>query len=101
MKLKFAPALIAPLLLLAACEDDAGQVDTSETGGKAEGEVLGGTISDDMLPLEELTSTSPPAERISTASDGSAASDGGDETAETQEAEASSEAPAPEPATEE
>ena len=101
MKLKFAPAFIAPLLLLAACEDNAGQVDTSETGGKAEGEVLGGTISDDMLPLEELTSTSPPAERISTASDGSAASDGGDETAETQEAEASSEAPAPESATEE
>ncbi len=101
MKLKFAPALIVPLLLLAACEDDAAQVDTPETGGKAEGEVLGGTISDDMLPLEELTSTSPPAERTSTSSGSSAASDAGDEPAETPEAEAPSEAPAPESATEE
>ena len=101
MKLKFAPALIAPLLLLAACEDDAGQVDTSETGGTAEGEILGGTISDDMLPLEELTSTSPPAERTATSAGGSAAPDTGDEAAETQEAEASSEAPAPEPESEE
>ena len=101
MKLKLAPVLVAPLLLLAACEDEAAQVDTSATGGKAEGEVLGGTISDDMLPLEELTSTSPPAERTATSAGSSAASDAGDETAETQEAEASSEAPAPETEAEE
>ena len=101
MKLKLAPVLVAPLLLLAACEDEAAQVDTSATGGKAEGEVLGGTISDDMLPLEELTSTSPPAERTPAASGGGAADETGEEPAETQEAEASSEAPAPEPAAEE
>ena len=47
-------------LLLSACEDTA-STEEAEQGGKAEGEVLGGAISDDMLPLEELTSQSPPA----------------------------------------
>lgn len=98
MNLKLLPALTIPLLLLAACEDDAGEVDTSATGGKAAGEVLGGTISDDMLPLEELKSTSPPAARSSGeagAADGDDADEDG-EGAETPEAEAPSEAPAPE-----
>ena len=92
---------IAPLLLLplAACGDDAPAVDTSQTGGKAAGEILGGTISDDMLPLEELTSTSPPAPRASGAPGSGAAgggSDAGDAAAtESEEAEAPEEAPAP------
>lgn len=55
--------LAAPLLILTACEEEAPQAVSSETGGEAAGEILGGTISDDMIPLEELTSTSPPAER--------------------------------------
>lgn len=59
-------ALLAiPLSLsLAACEDtDAPDAANGEEGGKAEGEVLGGTISDDMIPLEEIRSQSPPANR--------------------------------------
>lgn len=55
-----------PLLVLTACEEEAPAVVASETGGEAAGEILGGTISDDMIPLEELTSTSPPAERETT-----------------------------------
>lgn len=92
---------IAPLLLLplAACGDDAPAVDTSQTGGKAAGEILGGTISDDMLPLEELTSTSPPAPRASGAPGSGAAGDGSDAgdaaATESEEAEAPEEAPAP------
>lgn len=55
-----------PLLVLTACEEEAPTTVASETGGEAAGEILGGTISDDMIPLEELTSTSPPAERETT-----------------------------------
>ena len=56
--------LAAPgLLLLAACGDSEPEAATDEQGGEAAGDVLGGTISDDMLPLEELQSQSPPAER--------------------------------------
>ncbi|MGB3470673.1 MAG: hypothetical protein WBA51_07625 [Erythrobacter sp.] len=50
---------------LVACGDEAapeGQA-PAELGGEVAGDVLGGTISDDMLPLDALTSQSPPAER--------------------------------------
>ena len=52
------PMLAVPLVALAACN----QADESQApvGGKAEGEVLGGTISDDMIPLDQLRSQSPP-----------------------------------------
>lgn len=63
MKRIAASFLFSSLLLLAGCEDEAPAVDTSETGGEVSGEILGGTISDEMIPLEQLTSTSPPAER--------------------------------------
>ena len=53
----------APVLLLAACGDEASDQATPETGGEVSGDVLEGTISDDMLPLDQVTSTSPPAER--------------------------------------
>lgn len=60
--MRAAPTLIAilsPLALLAACGD--GEVVREEGGAaEAEGEVLGGTISDDMLPLDSLRSQSPP-----------------------------------------
>lgn len=104
MKTLLAAALAVPLLLLTACEEEAPDVDTGATGGEAAGEVLGGTISDDMIALEELTSTSPPAERPAPerGSDGTApessASDAAD--AETQQAEVPDESPeeAPVPA---
>lgn len=66
MPLMFAPRAapaLAAALLLAACEDEAAEVPRdTEQGGKAAGEVLGGAISDDMLPLERLRSQSPPLE---------------------------------------
>ena len=58
-----APALLA----LSACGDEAAGPISNETGGEAAGEILGGTISDEMIPLEELTSTSPPAQRRASA----------------------------------
>ena len=57
--------VLASALALAACEEETAlDAAPAETGGEAAGDVLEGTISDDMLPLEELTSTSPPAEPI-------------------------------------
>ena len=50
-------------LALTGCKDEAEETGTVQSGGQAAGEVLGGTISDDMLPLEQLTSTSPLAPR--------------------------------------
>jgi hypothetical protein len=57
-------AAFSASLALAGCEGepDRDTRDDSELGGEAAGEVLGGTISDDMLPLEQLRSQSPPAE---------------------------------------
>lgn len=64
---KLIPISLLATLALAGCGDEAaGDGEAVATGGEAAGEVLGGTISDDMLPLEELTSTSPPAVRQST-----------------------------------
>lgn len=47
-------------LVLSACggEPEAPAADQGER--QAEGDVLGGTISDDMLPLDTVTSQSPP-----------------------------------------
>ena len=53
-------ALIAPLVLLAACQDEPAVEAGDDNAREAEGEVLGGTISDDMLPLDTLRSQSPP-----------------------------------------
>lgn len=99
--------LAAPLLILTACEEEAPQAVSSETGGEAAGEILGGTISDDMIPLEELTSTSPPAERSRGPSDPSGPVTAGpgrptpeaasqSQESQTQEAEPSGDDPAPE-----
>lgn len=51
--------VLAPLCLLAACGDDPVPVDE---GRLASGEVLEGTISDDMLPLDRLRSQAPLAD---------------------------------------
>ena len=70
MKIKPVAILALPLLILTACEEEVPEAVSTETGGEAAGEILGGTISDEMIPLEELTSTSPPAERSSAVSGG-------------------------------
>ncbi len=55
-------ALLAALMLLAAgCTEEAST--PAERGGKAAGEVLGGEISDAMIPLEQLDSQAPLAPR--------------------------------------
>ena len=55
---RFAMIAIATLAL-AACSDDPAPVEGSEENLDARGEVLGGTISDDMLPLDTVTSQAP------------------------------------------
>ena len=57
MKLRTAP-IISAIALLAACGGN--EVQREEGGaGEAEGEVLGGSISDEMLPLDTVKSQSP------------------------------------------
>ena len=53
---------IPALLLLAACgEEPEVEAPTETTDSRtAKGEVLGGTISDEMLPLDTIRSQSPP-----------------------------------------
>lgn len=53
-------AMLFPLALLAACGDEAAQEGDDRS---ASGEVLEGTISDEMLPLDQLTSEPPLLER--------------------------------------
>ncbi|MFN4019675.1 MAG: hypothetical protein ACK4IC_04060 [Erythrobacter sp.] len=53
--------LVALMLLCAACTEAAAP--TAERGGEAAGEVLGGSISDAMIPLEQLDSQAPLAPR--------------------------------------
>ncbi|MFN3864354.1 MAG: hypothetical protein ACK4RT_08765 [Erythrobacter sp.] len=56
-----AACLAALMLLLAGCTEEAGV--PGERGGTAAGEVQGGTISDAMIPLEQLNSQAPLAPR--------------------------------------
>ncbi|MBX7458145.1 hypothetical protein K3152_07795 [Qipengyuania sp. 1NDH17] len=51
--------IAAASLALAACSDDPAPAEGEEENLDARGEVLGGTISDDMLPLDTVTSQSP------------------------------------------
>ncbi len=53
--------ILALVLALAGCKDDVAA--PAEKGGEATGEVLGGDISDAMIPLEQLTSQAPLAPR--------------------------------------
>lgn len=70
-------ALAAPLFLaLSACGDDAEPV-VEDDGREASGEVLEGTISDEMLPLDQVRSQPPLLEQAEDT----------DETEETEEAE--------------
>ncbi|MBD3730251.1 MAG: hypothetical protein IE933_11140 [Sphingomonadales bacterium] len=54
-----AAAVAALALLLASCGDKAPAPQADSAKG-AEGEVLGGTISDEMIPLDEIRSQSAP-----------------------------------------
>ncbi len=58
--LRLAPFLVLALAT-AACDEPA--TAPVQQGGEASGEVLGGTISDAMIPLEQLESQSPPLVR--------------------------------------
>lgn len=58
--MKRAALLLLPLAL-AACEQQAGA--PAEQGGAASGEVLPATVSDAMIPLEQLDSQAPLAPR--------------------------------------
>jgi hypothetical protein len=77
--------------LLAACQDEPAPVIVGEDSRDATGDVLGGSISDDMIPLDSLQSTSPAARETATASESS--SSGRSAPAESAEPVA----PAPEP----
>jgi len=58
--------LAAAAVLLAACSDEPEAPVDANQSATASGDVLGGSISDDMIPLEELRSQSPPAPRATT-----------------------------------
>ena len=68
--------VLAASLALAGCGDDKAPAAEGNAGDKARGEVLGGTINDAMLPLDSVTSQSPPLREEPT--DGSTAADGDD-----------------------
>ena len=55
------PAALIPLALLAGCGEEPVAEPTDNDGRTAAGEVIGGTISDSMLPLDTVRSQSPPA----------------------------------------
>lgn len=55
-------ALALPVLLvLSACEDEP-EVSVEDDGREASGQVLEGSISDEMIPLDEVRSQAPLAE---------------------------------------
>jgi hypothetical protein len=71
---------IAILLLLTAC---GGQEDTGPERKTAAGEVLGGSISDAMLPLDTVQSQSPPLRESVTGKGDGEATGTADESADT------------------
>ncbi|WP_114520679.1 hypothetical protein [Altererythrobacter sp. ZODW24] len=73
---KTAALAILPALLLAACGDDPAP-EAAKSGDV--GELTGGTISDDMLPLGEVQSQSPPLKGEAGSGDDDGAEDDGDE----------------------
>lgn len=96
-------AILSLVLVLAAgCTDDA--AGPAEQGGEAAGEVMGGEISDAMIPLEQLESQAPLAPRQGPSAadvdaeqpDVSGTADGADGPGSSERAEAATAAPAPE-----
>ncbi|WP_209346876.1 hypothetical protein [Pontixanthobacter sp. CEM42] len=90
--------LVVPLL--SACGDDPAPVTTDDDARSAEGDVLEGSISDAMIPLDELQSTSPAARETSTPSGSSAAAPAVPAAEEEAEPEPVPAEPAVEPASE-
>jgi hypothetical protein len=61
MMIRSALSLAAATAILSGCGDDAPPAETEvEAERNAKGEVIGGTISDAMIPLDRLRSQSPP-----------------------------------------
>lgn len=60
--------VLALALLVAACGDQAAA--PAEQGGEASGEVLAGSVSDAMIPLDQLKSEAPLAPRQPAAPEG-------------------------------
>ncbi|MXO60861.1 hypothetical protein GRI89_15065 [Altererythrobacter salegens] len=75
---------LASAAVLAASLTACGGEQEQPAEGDASGEVLQGTISDDMLPLEQLQSRAPLAEP-SAAVSGASSAEGDDETAPDEE----------------
>lgn len=61
---------VSLLVMLAACGSEPAPP-AADDGANAEGDVLEGSISDEMLPLESVTSSAPPAEKSSGEGNGS------------------------------
>jgi len=97
MRLTRSLALLLPLLLLAGCNNKPSKNDQRS----ASGEVLQGTISDDMLPLDKLKSQPPllaPSEGKTTPEGVADASSGaGDATSETSGEPEATASPSPSP----
>ena len=72
-------AALAPLALLAACNGSGEKVPERKT---AAGEVLGGSISDSMLPLDTVQSQSPPLRESAGAKGGNETTDTADDSAD-------------------
>ncbi|GAA0284055.1 hypothetical protein GCM10009127_26870 [Alteraurantiacibacter aestuarii] len=93
--------LCGPVLLLAACSDDPDAVQESD-GREASGEVLEGSISDEMIPLDQLQSQAPHLQEVPASGAPTAAADEGDaepsadDTGEAAEPEAAPAPPEPE-----
>lgn len=79
------PALV-PIVLLAACGDRAG-----DDAGAASGEVLEGTISDSMLPLDTVRSQPPLAQPGAAARTSASAGEDAEETPEGEATQAAGE----------
>ncbi|MHA6334604.1 hypothetical protein ACXYL9_13110 [Qipengyuania sp. CAU 1752] len=77
-------------LMLAGCDEGSEKVAPTEEGAGAQGEILGGTISDAMIPVEELRSSSPSAGQESSGS--SPQDDGGNGEAQSSRSDAGTEA---------
>ena len=92
------PAALIPLALLAGCGDEPVAEPTDNDGRSAEGEVIGGTISDAMLPLDTVRSQAPPMTEES-ATEADASSGNAATPADSGEAEpaAATDEPEPEP----
>jgi hypothetical protein len=80
-------AILPAVILLAACNGDRSPEAQASADAMAEGEVLGGTISDEMLPLDRLKSQSPPLK--TEPKEGSSSADSSEPAAEEQDEPAS------------